>query len=482
MGRPDADLIGTRLVARVVAGEERRLAGRITLLAARGAATLTGVHLAPVPAETAGDAPLAEWSGDAGVLLALLVGAAAGLRLLGSLPVPRALELAAFALVPLAAGAVLLRDRQGGTLTVLERTTFAAAVLLLIPVLVRARWLTPGRFLLLVLLAFAAAPLAAFPLLAGERGVAAMLPSIFNYVSWSGERLDDDLMLLQHPVLRLMNDPLQRHRFRGREFALEKPPGTRRVITLGGSSTWGWGLIETEAREYPMALERLLDEQAPRDGTPRVEVLNAAYCGATGPRLFRWLRDGLAAFRPDVVTLSLGYNDAFALTRADEAALLASATDGSRPRSAWRDLQTVLAVQRGENDRQRLFAQFKEGKAPAPVLWSRLHGAGGAADDPPARFELVLRQFADLARERGFRLVLIKEPLGGDRRFPWKAEFHAAMDRVAADYGLAVVDPTPALQAAGGAELFLDEVHPRAAGHAIIARELEPAVRAALRR
>jgi lysophospholipase L1-like esterase len=181
-----------------------------------------------------------------------------------------------------------------------------------------------------------------------------------------------------------------------------------------------------------------------------------------------------------VVTLCLGYNDGFALTRADESALLQAATDGSRARSAWRDLGTVFQVQRGENDLQRLLAGFRSGEAPAAELWARLHGAREVANSPPRRFESVLRQFAELARERRFRLVLIKEPLGGDRRFAWKEEFRAAMDRVAADYGLRVVDPTPALQAAGGQALFLDEVHPRAAGHEIIAAELAPAVRRAL--
>ena len=58
---------------------------------------------------------------------------------------------------------------------------------------------------------------------------------------------------------------------------------------------------------------------------------------------------------------------------------------------------------------------------------------------------------------RGFRLVLVKEPVSGDGRMLWKQEFREAMDRVGAEFGVAVVDPTPALMAAGGAEMFQDE-------------------------
>jgi len=54
------------------------------------------------------------------------------------------------------------------------------------------------------------------------------------------------------------------------------------------------------------------------------------------------------------------------------------------------------------------------------------------------------------------------------------------MDAVGSEFGLPVVDPSPALQAAGGAELFFDDVHLKPAGHAVVAEVLAPVVRAAL--
>ena len=56
------------------------------------------------------------------------------------------------------------------------------------------------------------------------------------------------------------------------------------------------------------------------------------------------------------------------------------------------------------------------------------------------------------------------------------------LDRLGAEYGVAVVDPGPALAAAGGADLFMDPVHLRPPGLAVVARELAPAVRVALER
>lgn len=76
------------------------------------------------------------------------------------------------------------------------------------------------------------------------------------------------------------------------------------------------------------------------------------------------------------------------------------------------------------------------------------------------------------------------EPLAGDKAFAflWKAEFRAAMERVGARHGLPVVDPTPALQAAGGGALFMDQVHLAPAGHEVVAAVLEPHVVALLRK
>ena len=49
-----------------------------------------------------------------------------------------------------------------------------------------------------------------------------------------------------------------------------KPPGTKRVLVMGDSFTWGYAVAEEEA--YPQVAERLLKAR----GRPDIEIINGA--------------------------------------------------------------------------------------------------------------------------------------------------------------------------------------------------------------
>ncbi|HET9481218.1 MAG TPA: GDSL-type esterase/lipase family protein [Candidatus Polarisedimenticolia bacterium] len=92
--------------------------------------------------------------------------------------------------------------------------------------------------------------------------------------------------------------------FTGPEVPYEKPPGTFRVVAMGDSSTFGWG-VETE-QSYPRVLETELRRRLPGR---RIEVINLGVCGYTslqGRVLLE--REGLR-YQPDIVTISYGSND-----------------------------------------------------------------------------------------------------------------------------------------------------------------------------
>lgn len=93
--------------------------------------------------------------------------------------------------------------------------------------------------------------------------------------------------------------------FRGRDVGVEKPAGTLRIETLGESSTFG-----RNAREgwtYPDQLERKLGE---RLSGGRVEVVSLATPHNNSTSLVALFRGEGLRFKPDIVVLYAGANDA----------------------------------------------------------------------------------------------------------------------------------------------------------------------------
>lgn len=294
----------------------------------------------------------------------------------------------------------------------------------------------------------------------------------FTAAEWDGERIERKLLHAWHPLLRRWNPWVTDHRLRRSHHALNKPAGTRRILFLGTSSTFGYGTRD--------AYGALIGEHLAQGGkagpawpTP-VEVLIGAYPGSSGIRQYHFLEQVGLQFAPDIVCLSLYYNDAPGLTQFDEPAYLDRISADGYARSLLDDLRVRRAITAGEPRFTAMNVAY--GKDPTRVpQWDASWG------EPPARiFEGVLRRFGELSRKHGFELVLIKEPVRGDGARLWKPEFYAAIDRIGQEFGAVVVDPTPALQRAGGATLFMDEVHPFGTGHAVIAEVLEPVLRARL--
>ena len=104
----------------------------------------------------------------------------------------------------------------------------------------------------------------------------------------------------EHYPVRINN-----HGFRGADYAVEKPPGTFRVVTLGASSTFGYHDRDDET--YPFLLER--DLQAVAAPGTTIEVINLAIPHSTTDNVLAlFLAEGVA-LRPDVVTFYEGAND-----------------------------------------------------------------------------------------------------------------------------------------------------------------------------
>lgn len=90
--------------------------------------------------------------------------------------------------------------------------------------------------------------------------------------------------------------------FRDREHAIEKPSGTARILCLGDSFTWGWGVDQADI--YTAVLQRRYDEAA-----APVEVVNAGVGGYSTDQLLLYLEPEGLSYTPEWVVYQAAWND-----------------------------------------------------------------------------------------------------------------------------------------------------------------------------
>lgn len=138
---------------------------------------------------------------------------------------------------------------------------------------------------------------------------------------------------------------------RGAERALRKAPGTRRVLLLGDSLAWGWGVDDGAA--YAALAEREL--------RPNVEIVNLAVPGySTDQQLLRFEREA-ADWEPDLVLLNFVLND----------------VSGNITGQEWTIDQRKPMYQRGEDGAWQLVGH----PVPAPD-WRGPHSETSGGDGP----------------------------------------------------------------------------------------------------
>lgn len=249
---------------------------------------------------------------------------------------------------------------------------------------------------------------------------------------------------------------------RSAEVTQPKPADVLRILALGDSVTFGWGLRGEDT--YPSQLASLLATLRPNQ---RFEVINAGVSGYGTWQQALWLKDEGLDLEPDVVVLQTHLNDAAddlwgtlgrtdggeswlaqnsRLVRLVQRVLGSAAPDNSTPCAAdWRDGTDQVCWQRTEQLLDELHAEAATAGVatvlmPSPMRWQVEPGVRDArAWVDAARYQDVLRQYA-------------------------------------ADSGWIFVDPLPAFrksQAEGaGQSLFLDVGHPNEAGQRLMAQEI----------
>jgi lysophospholipase L1-like esterase len=100
---------------------------------------------------------------------------------------------------------------------------------------------------------------------------------------------------------------INRSGFRGPDVSRGKPAGTYRIVALGDSSTFGYGVADDET--FCSRLGPLLNGDSKLAGR-KYEVINAGVIGYTSLQGLRLLRDRILGLNPDCLVVSYAINDA----------------------------------------------------------------------------------------------------------------------------------------------------------------------------
>lgn len=145
-----------------------------------------------------------------------------------------------------------------------------------------------------------------------------ILEGVSRLVPFKNDELEEILSVLeQDPVLfwklksnlntSFQNTQLITNRWglREKDFKFRKDANAIRIICLGASPTFGWGVEYQEA--YPYQLRKNLIEKF---HIPyQIEVINAGVIGYSSYQGLLFFKDKILKFNPDIITVSYGIND-----------------------------------------------------------------------------------------------------------------------------------------------------------------------------
>lgn len=233
--------------------------------------------------------------------------------------------------------------------------------------------------------------------------------------------------------------------------AEEKGEGTTRVMTLGCSTTFGWGVGDGES--YPAVLEGL----ARAAGHPKVEVINGGQPGYTSFQGL-WLWEGvLRRYAPDVVLVGYIVQDSRKAAYSDRSqAVLQQDARYLKDHVLYR-LRTYQALRALLGGLQVRAKERGDGSE------------GGEYRVPPKDYADNLRAFVDRIREVGATPVLFGYPL---ERSGYTEGHRRILAAAAEELQVPLFDPQDRMTAAtANAQLYFthDRGHANAAGNAQIA-------------
>ena len=251
---------------------------------------------------------------------------------------------------------------------------------------------------------------------------------------------------------------------RGPEFTPAKPAGVERVLSLGDSRTFGWGL--TDAETYSRSLERLQAEKQ----TATIQVINAGVNAWSYPQMGKYFRDTALAYHPDVVILG-------------EANLWTQFSETNDPAFVKKFMWRV----RLKNFLRRFAIYHYIVEAKLKDFYERHRSKFIPVDpaqdplfkeqqkkDPGELFRKSIEALCDVAASNQVKVILLYLPTLDDLSATNTALPLQVKRDVSESRHVPLVDLSPEIRAGGGKALYLDAdpVHFNARGNALIAQRL----------
>ena len=272
--------------------------------------------------------------------------------------------------------------------------------------------------------------------------------------------------------------------FRDRIHPLRKPDAVFRIVALGDSVTFGYGVEADET--YPKRLEALLAGRPPQR---RVEVLNFGVGGYNAYNEAMLFADLGPGYGPDLVLVQFCINDLNDPTlHFDRQTRLEL---GDLPDAAFPDPDHRLAPPSPGGAGLRLCRRLRtcsliHDRLVDPEAWRSDPAAWAATFAPRDGAEHVTewswlraryREIAQVAAGSGAGFVVLGFPFAAQLEDPARRGAQVQLDQMGRQEGWDTIDLLPAFQeGARSQRLFADAWHPTAAGHRlaaqVVAREL----------
>jgi len=236
---------------------------------------------------------------------------------------------------------------------------------------------------------------------------------------------------------------------RDRDVDAVKPPGTTRILMLGDSILFGWGVEQQDT--LAAQLERALKET----GQQAVEVINSGVGNYNTAMEVAYFLDRGVSYAPDVVVLNYFINDA-------------------EPTPAYRDVPWVARHSYAYAVLGGAWDGFKRRLAGAQD-W-RSYYAGLYAEGAPGwtKAQAKIAELAAYCRANGIRLVVANIPeLRELKDYPF-VDVQAKLAALTGANGIEYVDLLPAVQTEDPAALWVTEPdpHPNAQAQKLMAQRL----------